>query len=99
MVFHCAGIRHIVVKHGTVRRDPGDAFIGLHRGEIFFAATDLHALGDMPGFNFQNIIGLRLIVRVHNKEEQQNAGEQNRKADQKCVAKDFCCHTPSPPIL
>ena len=79
--------------------DPRHALRRIDGGQIRFAAADVHALRDLRSLHLQNVKGLRLIVGVHDKEEQQHAREQNGKTNQKCVAKDFCRHASSPPIL
>ena len=99
MILHRIGVRHIVIEHRAVRRDPCDALVRLHRGEILFAAADLHPLRNVLGFDLQNVICLRLIVRVHNEEKEQNTGKQNGKLDQKRVSKYLDRHRSSPPIL
>ena len=99
MVFHRAGVRHIVIEDRAVCRDPGDALAGLHGGKIRLTAADLHALGDMLRLDRQIVECLRLIIGIHDKEEQQDAREQNGKANQECIAEDLCGHAFSPPIL
>ena len=98
MVFHGGSFGIAVVKHGAVRSHPGDAVCAVKPVEIRGAALR-KPLGDVGGFALQLRLDLLAQVLIKHAEDQDEAGEQHCRGNEKDRAKDTRCHASSPPIL